>query len=101
VQFGDGETGARLPSGINNVLAEYRTGNAALGPAKPGAKPSAGAKLEHLDKLTLAGEVSEGAAVEDAGKARVAAPGKLQSLGRLVSIRDYETETLQIGGVVT
>ena len=101
VQFGDGETGARLPSGINNVVAEYRTGNAALGPGKPGAKPSAGAKLENLEKLTLAGEVSEGAAVEDAGKARLAAPGKLQSLGRLVSLRDYETETLQIGGVVT
>jgi hypothetical protein len=101
VQFGDGETGARLPSGINNVVAEYRTGNGALGPIKTGAKPSAGAKLEHLDKLVLAGEVSEGAAAEDAGKARLAAPGKLQSLGRLVSLRDYETETLQIGGVVT
>lgn len=101
VQFGDGETGARLPSGVANVVATYRSGSGALGPIKPGAKPSAGAKLDGLDKLTLAGEVYEGASPEDAGKARLAAPGKLQSLGRLVSLRDYETETLQIGGVVT
>ena len=101
VQFGDGETGARLPSGIKNVVAEYRTGIAALGPGKSGAKPSAGAKLDGLDKLTLAGEVSEGADAEDEGKARLAAPGKLQSLGRLVSLADYESETLQIAGVVT
>jgi hypothetical protein len=31
---------------------------------------------------------------EDGEKAREAAPGKVQSLGRLVSIRDYETETI-------
>lgn len=101
VQFGDGECGARLPSGINNVVAEYRTGSGALGPVKSGAKPSAGAKLENLEKVTLAGEVFEGAPLEDAGKARIAAPGKLQSLGRLVSLGDYEAEALQIGGVVT
>ena len=29
VQFGDGETGARLPSGLQNVTAIYRTGNGA------------------------------------------------------------------------
>ena len=101
VQFGDGETGARLPSGINNVTAEYRTGIGALGSVKAGAKPSAGAKLDNLEKLTLAGEVTHGAASEDAEKARFTAPAKLQSLGRLVSLPDYETETLQISGVVT
>jgi hypothetical protein len=101
VQFGDGETGARLSSGIKNVVAEYRTGIGALGPGKAGSKPTAGAKIDNLDKLTLAGEVSEGAPAEDEGKARIAAPGKLQSLGRLVSLADYESETLQIAGVVT
>jgi hypothetical protein len=101
VQFGDGETGARLSSGIKNVTAEYRTGVAALGPGKTGAKPTAGKKIDHLDKLTLAGEVTEGAPEEDENKARLAAPGKLQSLGRLVSLSDYESETLQIGGGVT
>ncbi len=45
--------------------------------------------------------VSGGSDPEDAEKAREAAPGKVQSLGRIVSLRDVETETLSIAGVVT
>ena len=100
VQFGDGETGRRLPSGVGNVSAIYRTGNGARGPIKPGATPSAAERPNGFDKVTLAGIVSGGADPEDLGKAREAAPGKVQSLGRLVSIRDYETETLSVPGVV-
>jgi hypothetical protein len=51
--------------------------------------------------VSLAGIVSGGAEPEDGEKAREAAPGKVQSLGRLVSIGDYETETLGVPGVVT
>jgi hypothetical protein len=49
VQFGDGETGARLPSGLNNVTALFRRGNGAHGPLKPGAAPSPGQRLDGLD----------------------------------------------------
>lgn len=101
VQFGDGETGARLPSGVKNVSAVYRTGTGARGPIKPGATPTASERPPGFDKVTLAGIVSGGADPEDQEGAREAAPGKVQSLGRLVSIRDYETETLAIPGVVT
>ena len=101
VQFGDGETGARLPSGLKNVVAVYRTGVGAHGPIKPDATPSTSERPPGFDKVTLAGIVSGGADPEDGGKAREAAPGKVQSLGRLVSIRDYETETIGIPGVVT
>jgi hypothetical protein len=101
VQFGDGETGSRLPSGLKNVVATYRTGVGAHGPIKPGATPTASERPPGFDKLTLAGIVSGGADPEDGGKARETAPGKVQSLGRLVSIRDYETETIGIPGVVT
>lgn len=101
VQFGDGETGARLPSGLKNVVAVYRSGVGARGPIKPGATPTASERPPGFDKLSLAGIVSGGAAPEDGEKAREAAPGKVQSLGRLVSIRDYETETLGVPGVVT
>jgi hypothetical protein len=101
VQFGDGETGSRLPSGLKNVVAIYRTGVGAHGPVKPGATPSASERPPGFDKVTLAGIVSGGADAEDGGKAREAAPGKVQSLGRLVSIRDYETETIGVPGVVT
>jgi hypothetical protein len=101
VQFGDGEMGARLPSGVQNVTARYRTGVGAHGPIKPGATPSASERPDGFDRVTLAGIVSGGADPEPADKAREAAPGKVQSLGRLVSIRDYETETLAIPGVTT
>ena len=101
VQFGDGETGSRLPSGLKNVVAIYRTGVGAHGAIKPGATPSTSERPSGFDKVTLAGIVSGGAEAEDGEKAREAAPGKVQSLGRLVSIRDYETETIGVPGVVT
>jgi hypothetical protein len=101
VQFGDGETGARLPSGLKNVAAIYRTGVGAHGPIKPNATPSTSERPPGFDKVTLAGIVSGGADAEDGAKAREAAPGKVQSLGRLVSVRDYETETIGVPGVVT
>jgi hypothetical protein len=101
VQFGDGVTGMRLPSGVKNVHAVYRTGDGARGPIKPGATPSASERPNGFDKVALAGIVTGGADPEDLNKAREAAPGKVQSLGRLVSIRDYETETLAVPGVVT
>lgn len=101
VQFGDGKTGARLPSGVDNVVARYRSGVGAYGPIKPGATPSASERPPGFDKALLAGIVAGGAAPEDGDKARIAAPGKVQSLGRLVSIRDYETEALAVPGVVT
>ena len=101
VQFGDGETGARLPSGLKNVVAVYRSGVGAHGAIKPGATPSASERPPGFDKVSLAGIVSGGAEAEDGEKAREAAPGKVQSLGRLVSIQDYETETLGVPGVVT
>lgn len=99
VQFGDGETGARLPSGLGNVTASYRTGIGARGPGKPGAAPSATERPPGFDKVSLAGIVAGGAEPEDGRRARTAAPGKVQGLGRLVSIRDYETETLALPGV--
>jgi hypothetical protein len=101
VQFGDGEMGARLPSGVKNVMARYRSGAGARGPVKPGTTPSSSERPDGLDKMSLVGIVSGGADPEDLDKAREAAPGKVQSLGRLVSLRDFETETLSIPGVVT
>ena len=100
VQFGDGITGARLPSGLGNVVAEFRTGVGARGEVKAGSTPSAPERPPGFDKVSIAGIVSGGADPEDREKAREAAPGKVQSLGRLVSIRDYETETLAVPGVV-
>ena len=99
VQFGDGKTGSRLPTGIGNVTAVFRTGTGARGVLKAGASPNAGTKVEGVAKLHLPGEVAGGADQEEAGNARRAAPGRVQGLGRIVSLADYETELLTIPGV--
>ena len=81
--------------------ASTARGIGAHGPLKPGRDADARASGRRgFDKVSLAGIVAGGADAEDGEKAREAAPGKVQSLGRLVSIRDYETETLGVPGVV-
>jgi hypothetical protein len=99
VQFGDNTTGARLPSGIGNVRARARTGNGAWGPLREGTNVQAGQRLDRLDKIRLLGVATGGAQPEDADNARAAAPGKIQSLGRLVSLADFEAEALATAGV--
>jgi len=100
VQFGDGKTGARLPSGRNNVLAVYRSGNGAVGVLEKDTKPQATAKLKQLDKVYLPGEVVGGDEPETRDNAREAAPGIMQSLGRLVGLADFEAEAMRIPGVL-
>jgi hypothetical protein len=99
VQFGDGKTGTRLPSGVGNVKAVYRTGIGAYGPLKEETKPQAGGKLERLDKVYMPQSSSGGDQPETGDNAKEAAPGKTQALGRLVSLKDFESEALAIPGV--
>jgi len=99
VQFGDGKTGKQLPSGLKNVIAKYRTGIGAYGALKPDTKVQASGRLDKLDKIHLPGIVTGGAKPESGENAREAAPGKIQSLDRLVSLQDFESETLAIPGV--
>lgn len=99
VQFGDGKTGARLPTGIKNVSTVYRTGTGAFGNLQADAKVQAGARLTGLDKVQMPDVASGGADPEDGDNARRAAPGKIQSLDRLVSLQDFETEASAIPGV--
>ena len=100
VQFGDGITGARVPSGVGNVTAVWRSGAGSFGPLKPKTDPSLGSRLEGLSGAKLPGLVTGGAPRESGDHAREVAPGRLQSLGRLVSIDDFASEALGIGGVV-
>jgi hypothetical protein len=99
VQFGDGKTGARLPSGVKNVTAKYRTGTGVSGPLKPDKKVQGGARVDGLDKIQMPGVSAGGSLPEDGDNAREAAPPKFQSLDRLVSLSDFESEALAISGV--
>lgn len=101
VQFGDGKSGARLTSGVNNVTAVFRTGSGAYGPLKADTKVQASAKLKNLDKVGMPMVATGGSTSESGDHARRAAPGKVQSLGRIVSIKDFESEAAAIPGVAS
>ncbi len=98
VQFGDGRTGARLPTGQGNVVALYRTGTGAHGLAAD--PPNAVKRLPDFDEAWMLEPATGGAAPEGAAHAREAAPASMQSLGRIVSLADCEAEALAIPGVL-
>jgi hypothetical protein len=99
VQFGDGgDFGARLPSGVDNVVATARTGSGSHGPLKENTTVLP-ARLDRLQAVQLPGVVSGGAEPETPDVARAAAPGRVLGLGRLVGLGDFETEALAIPGV--
>ena len=99
VQFGDGaEFGARLPSGVDNVRAAERSGAGAHGPLKEGTKVLPG-RLDRLQAVQLPGVIAGGSEPETPDVARAAAPGRVQSLGRLVGLGDFEAEALGLSGV--
>src|SRR5262249_34445126 len=98
VQFGDGKTGARLPTRFENVSAVFRTGTGAFGALQEGTKVQGG-KLEGLDKIQMPDVSSGGSEPEEGNSAKDAAPGKVQSLGRLVGLQDFESEVAAISGV--
>ncbi|MGE0397125.1 MAG: hypothetical protein AB7T06_10430 [Kofleriaceae bacterium] len=100
VQFGDGKTGARVPSGVGNVKARYRSGAGAYGPsAKPDLSADPRQRIDAITGVTLPGVIAGGSAAESEEVARIAAPLRVQSLDRLVSLSDIEAEALSIGGV--
>ena len=81
------------------MTARFRTGSGSNGPLKAGARPQSG-RLPGLDKAYMPEPVTGGAAPEDAESARIAAPGRMQSLARLVSPADIEAEAQAIAGVL-
>jgi hypothetical protein len=99
VQFGDGERGARLPSGSNNVRARYRKGLGAAGNVK------AGALAQLLDRpLGVKGvsnplAASGGVDPESEESARASIPLGVRTLGRAVSLLDYEDFARAFSGV--
>lgn len=99
VQTGDGINGARLPSGVGNVVVTNRTGVGANGSRVQGTNPAPASQAQNLTAIRLYQPVTGGAAPESGDSARQAAPGRVQSLGRLVSLSDFEYEALALPNV--
>jgi len=99
VQFGDGASGARLPSGSTNIRARYREGIGAAGNVGPGA-------LSQLIDLPLGCKgvgnplaAAGGIDAQDATTARASIPLAMRTLGRAVSLLDYEAYARAYTGV--
>ena len=97
--FGNGLEGARLPTGIENVSATYRTGIGQAGNVSAGqisivvTKPL-GVK-EVINPLAATG----GADREDRDQVRGNAPLAVTALDRLISTRDYEDFARTFAGI--
>jgi hypothetical protein len=89
VQFGDGRTGATLPSGSGNVLATYRVGAGVAGRVRAGTLTSALDRPPGLRAVTNPLPARGGADPETIDGARENAPTTVRTFGRAVSLLDF------------
>ncbi len=99
IRFGDGITGARLPTGQNNVRAEYRKGTGLAGLVRAGQL-----SLLMSRPLGLKGVVNPEAAQgaedpESRDDARMNAPLTVLTMERAVSLQDYEDFARTFSGI--
>lgn len=99
VIYGDGEHGARLPTGIENIKAVYRQG---LG--KDGNVKADQIKLPLTKPLGVKGVINPlpaggGVDKETRDQARINAPIAVLALDRLVSVQDYADFTRTFAGI--
>jgi len=90
VLFGDGVTGARLPSGQDNVQARYRQGLGVAGMVDAGQLTQLSSRPLGLKDVTNSLAASGGEDPETVEQSRANAPYSVRTLNRIVSLEDYE-----------
>lgn len=99
VQFGDGKTGARLPTGRENVRARYRKGIGAGGMVKAGQISLLPARPLGVKSVVNPVAATDAADPEPLESARRTAPLKILTLDRVVSLQDYEDFAVSFAGI--
>lgn len=99
VQFGDGVNGARLPTASNNLRTRYRKGLGAEGNVRADALSQAMSRPLGFKGVSNPSAASGGIDAEDAGRARRSIPLGARTLGRAVSVLDYEDFACAFAGV--
>lgn len=89
VLFGDGVQGARLPTGVENVRAWYRTGAGAAGNLPAGSITVPRVRPAAVRGITNPVPATGGVDPETPGAVRQTAPLAVRTLGRVVSLSDY------------
>lgn len=88
--FGNGREGARLPTGIENIKAEYRNGIGKPGNVKAGQITLLTTRPLGVKEVINPLRASGGADKENRDQARKNTPLAVKALDRLVSVQDYE-----------
>jgi hypothetical protein len=99
VTFGDGVRGARLPSGQNNVRATYRTGLGKDGNVRAETLTQLMTRPLGLKSVANPAAATGGTDPEPADQARRTMPLGTRTLGRAVSLLDYEDFALAFTGI--
>lgn len=87
--FGDGRTGARLPSGRGNVVAQYRKGRGLAGLVAAHKLSILLNRPPGLRDATNPAPAEGGADPESLDQARQNAPVSVRTFGRVVSLEDF------------
>lgn len=99
VIFGDGVTGARLPTGLDNVKAKYRKGIGLGGLVKADQLTQLMTRPFGVKGVTNPLAANGGADREQLEEARSNAPLTVLTLGRTVSLQDYEDFARTFSGI--
>jgi hypothetical protein len=99
VEFGDGQTGARLPTGQENVSAVYRHGTGLEGLVRQDQLTQLMSRPLGLKGVTNPLAPLGAADAEARDDARTNAPLTILTLDRVVSLRDYEDFARAFAGI--
>jgi hypothetical protein len=99
VIFGDGVEGATLPTGQNNIVATYRTGSGSAGNVAAGAITTLMQRPLGVSGVTNPQTATGGADPESINDVRANAPQTVLTLGRAVSIADYQNFAAIFAGI--
>jgi predicted phage baseplate assembly protein len=99
VVFGDGVEGALLPTGQSNVQATYRIGSGAAGNVGSGTLTSLSDRPLGVSGVTNPQAATGGQDPQSVSDIRANAPLTVLTLGRAVSITDYENFARTFAGI--
>lgn len=97
--FGDGVNGQRLPSGVQNIKARYRSGIGAAGNVRAGQISQLQTRPQGIKGVVNPLRASGGAGRESRDLARENAPLSVLALERLVSVSDYADFSRRFAGI--
>jgi hypothetical protein len=99
VQFGDGNDGARTPTGQMNIRAVYRKGIGSAGMVNANQLSQPLDRPQGVKSVTNPSPASGAADPATAADARQSAPLPTLTIGRIVSLEDYQNFSLNFAGI--